>query len=169
MSFPLTWVWVGCTICNLQPRTEQLQHLVDFPRFPFTKLKIAQAFPNCAFEHHCTGARGLYCACPKIGSVPSYFDQGCRSGNDKSAVGLLEASGTTHGTSIVKLQIIVRKSSNICRKSGLVSLHNFSGLEGFSSSFAKGQAISSHPSCVNHRKWIQIEKLKFILTLQKCT
>ena len=49
MSFLLTWVWVGSTICNLQPRTEQLEHDFDFPRLPFTKLKIAQAFPNCAF------------------------------------------------------------------------------------------------------------------------
>ena len=73
---------------HLQPTTPDriVGTLSRFPPLPIHKVENRLSFPNCAFEHHCTGARGLYCACPKIGSVPSYFDQGCRSGHDKSAV-----------------------------------------------------------------------------------
>lgn len=60
-------------LCHLQPTTPDgiVGTLSLFPPLPIHKVQNRLSFPNCAFEHHCTGARGLYYACPKIGSVPS--------------------------------------------------------------------------------------------------
>ena len=64
-----------------QPWTKKLESLVAFPLLSqaFTRRKIVQAFPNCAFQQHCRKgrARGRHCNvhAEKIGKCFKFFER----------------------------------------------------------------------------------------------